>query len=148
VSIETAYRLFFEGKLDHARSIVKRIIERSPSPKAYFLYALISYREKSVHEALWAVNKATEYDSDFYEAWILKAKILRSLKKYKEALECLDRAFEIQLRNDDYSDYEILVYKAEIYLEMGNKENARRELKKAKEINPDDDEIKRLEISL
>lgn len=145
MSIETAYRLFFQNKIEAAKKIVRRIIERSSAPKAYFLYALISYRENSLHEALWAIEKATEGDNEYYEAWILKSKILWAMKKHKKALECLDRAFEIQLRSEDYVDYEIFVYKAQIYLELGDVEKALEAVRKAKEINPSDDDVIEIE---
>lgn len=145
MSLELAYKLFFKGNIMEAKKIVKKIIEKSKSPSAYFLYGFILYREKLFHDALWAVNKSIKLNQDFYEAWTLKAKILRSLGKLKEAIVCLDRALEIILETENYLDYELLILKALFYLEIGDIKHAREELNKAKEINPYDEAIKELE---
>jgi len=145
LSLELAYKLFFNGNIAESKKIIKKIIEKSESASAYFLYGLILYQEKSFHDALWATDKSIELNHDFYEAWILKAKILRSLGKIKEAIVCLDKALEIISRIEDYLDYELLIQKAQLYLEIGDTKNAKKELTRAKEINPDDEEIKALE---
>jgi len=138
VSIERAYRLFFEGKIDSAKKIVKRLIEKSESAKALFLYGLICYREKNLSEALWAVEKTTELENDFYEAWILKSHILRSLGRFREALDCLNTALKIQIQHEEYTDYEIFIHMAEIYIDIGDFDRAREAINKALEINPKD----------
>ncbi len=148
MGVELAYKLYFEGKTKAAKKIVKRLVERSENPKALFLYALICYQDKELYEAYNALERAINADSEFFEAWILRAKILRHMKRYSEAIESLDRAYELRLNKEDYEDYEILILKAEIYLEMGRTDLARREIRKIKEINPFDDDILLLEQKL
>jgi len=145
LSIEIAYRLFFTNKIDEAKKLVKRIVQKSPSSKAFFLFALIHYNEGLYNEAFWAVDKALELDDSYYEAWILKSHILRKMGRYQAALDCLDKAFDIQYKLEDYVDYEIYVLKARIYLEMGKVQDAIKILDIAKKINPMDEEI--LELS-
>ena len=138
MSIERAYRLFFEGKIDSAKKIVKRLIEKSASAKALFLYGLICYREKNLSEALWAIEKATELEKDFYESWILKSHILRALGRFREALDCLNTALNIQIQREEYVDYEIFIHMAEIYMDIGDFDKACEFIDKALEINPKD----------
>jgi len=145
LSIELAYKLYFEGKAEAAKKIVRRIIERSDNPKALFLYALICYQGGELNEAFEALERAISVDSTLFEAWILRAKILRKMKRYSEAIESLDKAYELRLSEEDYEDYEILVLKAEILLEMGRADLARKEIEKAKKINPFDEDILILE---
>lgn len=140
-----AYKFYFQNKISAAKRLLKRIIEKSPNAKAFFLYALICYQENNLAEAEWAIDEAITYEPGFYEAWILKSKILREQDKLSDALEALDRAYELQVELEEYVDYEIFILRAEIFLEIGMIDKAKRELNRAKELNPYDDDLLKLE---
>lgn len=148
LTIELAYTLFFQGKIKEAKQIVKRILEKEQNPKASFLLAWICFQESEIQEAFSAIEETINLNVNFFEAWILRAKILHKMGRHSDALEALDKAYELRQTDEEYEDYEILALKAKILLEMGRLDLAKKEIEKAKKVNPYDEEIMSLEEKL
>ncbi len=147
--VEQAINDFFEGEYEKAEKKLRRLIKsRKNDPWVWFLKGLIDRKKGDNSEALDALETAIKLRKDFVEAWVLRGIILRDLKRFKDALIAFDTAIEIQISNDDYNDYELMLEKAKTYIEMGDKNKARRIIDMVKEINPEDDELKDLEAKL
>ncbi|MCR8432854.1 MAG: tetratricopeptide repeat protein [Crenarchaeota archaeon] len=148
MTVELAYTLFFQGKVKEAKQIVKRILEKGKDPKATLLLAWICFQESELQSALEAIEETINSDAKLFEAWVLRAKILHKMGRPAEALESLDKAYELRQVFEEYEDYEILILKARILLEMGNLDLARKEIEKARKLNPYDEEILDIEKEL
>ncbi len=143
--VEKAINLALEGKIREAEKKLDVLISRRrDDPRVWFLKGLIERNKGRNEEALKALNRATELRSDFAEAWILKGFILRDLRMYDDALRALNKAYNIELEEDDYEDYELLIEMAHIYVLMGQINKAIELLNKAQEINPEDENLKKL----
>ena len=83
------------------------------------------------HDALEAVQKATQKKPQDVKMWHAKCYVLRGLGRWDDALKALDKASEV--KPDDAST---LLLKSIVYASKGNKKIALEYLKKAIEIDP------------
>jgi superkiller protein 3 len=88
-------------------------------------------------EELLYSEKALEFDSECYEAYLSKSNALLNLLKYDEALECCNKAIEKNL-----VDYGIYSVRGQVVEKKGMLEEAIKAFDKSLEIKPDNEEVK------
>ena len=144
-AIDKAFNIFFDGKIKEAKEFTKRLLKhRKKDPRLWLLKSLIDREEGMIEDALESVDRAIELKPNYVEAWIFKGIILRLLDQYEEAIRAFEEAMKIQLNEEGYEDYELLIEEARTYIMMGDKRKALEILEKVSEINPEDDDLKEL----
>jgi len=147
--VNTAYKYYFEGNIEKAEKMLEKILEKRKNDyRVWLLDALIKNRKGELDKAFKSVEKSIELKDDNYEAWTLRATILRRLGRKEEALDSYSKAIDLQLKQDNYVDYELYIEKAKILIELGNLKMAKKIIKEIEELNPEDDDFKNLKSLL
>lgn len=144
---------------------------------AYLQKGLILYDQERGQESLIEFDRALMIDSNSYEALFYKARSLSVLERYSEALVLAERMIQLDPNNPagwrakafdlfmirehvaavqavdralamDSNDSSALTLKASILEEMGRKSEARRLLRRAAEINPQDEVIEEFKAEM
>lgn len=88
------------------------------------------YQQKKYSEALNSLNKVDKFSPTYkttFRAELYKAKVLREMRKYDEALDIVEDLLDNQL-NEEFTD-QIRLERGNIYLAKGNLEDAIQEYK-------------------
>jgi tetratricopeptide (TPR) repeat protein len=100
----------FESKrYSDALQCFQLILNRKPSPEAYFNVGLIFEREQKRREALEHFTKSTELDDKFSAAWLHRAWIHEDLEEFELAIQAYKRAVELDPTTEDLMNLAVLI---------------------------------------
>ena len=120
------------GKYDDALVYISNAIEIAPENyELYHKRGNIFLKKNLIEKALKAFDEALKIKSDFVPSLRSKVIILKKTQRFIEALKVLD---ELLLHDKD--NFKAYLQKATIYVSLRNPLEAMRNLKQAKEINP------------
>ncbi len=143
--LNRAFKAFFEGKIEEAESIVNRLKKRlKRSYRLWLLDSLIKLRKNEIDSALESINLGLSLKDDEAELWVVKGNILTRLGRNEEALRAYEKAYQITLEKDDYSDYEVLIEIAKSLLALKRVKRAKKIINELYELVPNDEDVEKL----
>jgi tetratricopeptide (TPR) repeat protein len=129
-----------ENNLDKSGFAIKMAIEQHPNSTTFLLKkAQLLANSNKPDNAISLLNKIeeTSFSEDMFDYYLLKANIFSQLRQYEKAIE----QYKILLKNDYFDPSEIYMYISFEYENLGNYNKAIANLKKAIELDPDNDSI-------
>lgn len=142
--LERGWEALQEGDLRSARLAVDECLQlRDDAAEAFSLLAQVQAAEGQPELALESFERAIEADDSYFEAMVDAAELaLHALGNAELALEWLEDAGQVAETEDERADLRLL--RAESFLVLGRRQDARREVERAAAQAPSKNETLRL----
>ena len=143
--VTRAFKAYFDGNIERAEYLLKKFRDKRKNDyRVWLLDAMINNHKGEYEKALKSIDKGLELNSKSHEMWILRGNILEKLGDLHEALLSFEEAVKIQLKEDDYYDYETRIQQVKVLIKMGRIKRAREILTELEELLVDEEEIAEL----
>ena len=120
-------------KYDEAIKCFKKAYDKKKDEKFLKDIGVSFYFNKKLQDAIIWLDKATELDPNYADAWYYKGFSLQDSEKYDEAIKCFKKTYAI-----DKSYYHSLTHVGQCYYHLGNPEKALELLNDSLENESDD----------